>query len=176
MKAIATLALLCCLTLPATPHAQTPAASQADASRILARDQAGPLMPPSVFFDGQIATVQTRNSAALRLGRNKIFLAGLVDSSGYSSGVRDRYQGIFLLTAPSLLAGKRLAPGAYGFGFLGDQMAVMDLGANDILRAPVTQDPTLKRPMPLQILPDAAHPTGARLYLGRSFVLIEPAP
>ena len=178
MRALAAFALLCCLTAPGVSRAQTtPSAATSSAPQILTRDQAGPLLPPSVFFDGQIATVQTRNSAGLRLNSSKLLLAALVDSSGYSSGVRERYQGVLLLSAPARIGGKRLAPGAYGFGFFANnEMAVMDLGANDLLRTATTPDPALKRPTPLQMLPNPATPAGARLYLGRSFVLVEPAP
>lgn len=175
MRALAAFALLCLLAFPCALRAQINTAPRQSAPGILTRDEAGPLLPPTVFFDGQLAGVQARNSAGLRINSSKMILAGLVDSSGYSSGVRERYQGILLLSAPVRIGGKQLAPGAYGFGFLGNEMLVMDLGGGELFRTPTASDPAMKRPTPLQMLPDPASPAGARLYLGRSFVAIEPA-
>jgi len=45
-------------------------------------------------------------------------LAGLVDTSGYSTGVASKYQGYLITEVPLKIGGKRLPAGAYGFGFL----------------------------------------------------------
>lgn len=179
MRLITPVALACCLAWTAPAPAQTTQTTGAPSNNgqgILTRDQAGPLLPPSVFFDGSVTTVQVRNSAGIRLSSNKLILAALVDSSGYASAERERYQGILLLTAPVLINGKRLEAGQYGFGFLqGDVMVVMNLGAADVLRTSTARDSTLARPVPLQMIPD---PDGkrTRLYLGRSYVVLQPAP
>jgi hypothetical protein len=131
-------------------------------------------MPPSVFFSGQSATVQLRNSAAIRFAGDGITLAGLVDTGGYSSGIRDRYQ-FYLITDTAIEAGgKRIAPGAYGCGFLSDGFLLMDLGAHELLRLPVTTDADMKRPRPLQFVagPQAGE---YRLYLGRSYISLKQA-
>ncbi len=145
---------------------------------ILTRDQAGPILPPSVFFRGQSAPIQARNSAGLRLG-DRLVLAVLVDTSGYSSGVAQTYQAYLITEVPLRIGENTLRPGAYGFGFVGggggDQMVVLDLGGNELFRTPTTHEPTLARPTPLQILADPASPNRARLFLGRSFVVLAPA-
>ena len=174
MKFLAAVLLASCIASTRAALPQTAGAPAGSSPPILTRDKAGPLLPPTVFFDGSVASVQARNSAALRLGSNKIILAALVDSSGYASDVRERYQGVLLLTAPVSINDKRLEPGQYGFGFLsGDVMVVMNLGAGDILRTPTTRDNALSRPVPLQMTPD---PDGkrTRLYLGRSYVELQP--
>ena len=150
-------------------RAQT--AATAGAPAILTRDQAAAILPPSVFFRGQTASIQGRNSAGLRGAGGRLVLAALVDTSGYSSGVAQTYQGC-LMTEVSLRLGEQmLRPGAYGFGFVADdRMVVMDLGGNVVLHAPITRDGNLKRPTPLQILADPAKPDEFRLYLGRSYV------
>src|ERR1700748_3305435 len=47
------------------------------------------LMPAQVFFRGQSATVQMRNSGGVRYSDGTFTLMGLVDTSGYSSGIQD---------------------------------------------------------------------------------------
>ncbi len=65
-------------------------------------------------------------------------------------------------------------PGAYGGGFLSDGFLLMDLGAHDLLRLPVTADSSMMRPRPLQFVggPKAGE---YRLYLGRSYVSLQQA-
>jgi len=143
---------------------------------ILNRDQAGPLLPPSVFYRGQVAPVQARNSAGYRFGDGKLFLAALVDTSGYSSAVQQTYQGYLILEIPLKFGDKILAPGAYGFGFVAPNLMVaMDLGGHEVLSTSTTLDASLPRPNPLQIQPAPTSPNSFRLYLGRSYVVIEAA-
>jgi hypothetical protein len=137
---------------------------------VLNRDQAAAILPPSVFFRGQSASVQARNSAGLRSPDGKLVLAVAVDTSGYSSALQQTYQAYLLTEVPLLIGGKRLVPGAYGFGFVaGNKLVVMDIGGNNILQSSTTRDDALARPNPLQILPDTT-PGTYRLYLGRSYV------
>ncbi len=97
-------------------------------------------------------------------------LAGLVDSSGYSTGLKEKYQAYLLNEVTLEIAGQTLKPGAYGFGFLsGGKFVVMDLGANDVLQATSQHDAEMKRPVPLQVLASAT--SGSyRLYAGRDYV------
>jgi hypothetical protein len=147
-----------------------------NAQTILPRDQAGPLVPATVFYKGQVAPVQARNAAGLRTSTSKLVLFSLVDTSGYSTAVQQTYQGYLLTEVAVTLGGKHLAPGAYGFGFVaGDQVVVLDLGANELLRSGSTREPGLSRPTPLQILADPKSPSHFRLYAGKSFVTLEAA-
>lgn len=141
---------------------------------VLTREQASTIMPATVFFRGQTATIQQRNSSGLRIAETKLVLAALVDTSGYSSAIQQTYQAYLLTEVPLMLGGQSLGPGAYGFGFVtGEKMIVMDIGGSEVLRASTTHDQRLARPNPLQILPDQA-PGIYRLYLGRSYVTLSP--
>jgi hypothetical protein len=128
------------------------------------------LFPDKVFFRGQSATVQGRNSGGLRYEDGFLVLAALVDSSGYATGLKEKYQGYLLTEVPLEIAGQTLRPGAYGFGFIeGGKFVVMDLGANDVIQAASAKDADLKRPVPLQIV--AASDAGKyRLYKGRNYL------
>jgi hypothetical protein len=135
-----------------------------------AADITAKLFPEKVFFRGQLAPVQLRNTGGVHFADDLYVLAGLVDNSGYSSGLRQKFQGYLITEVPLEIAGQSLKPGAYGMGFLdGGKFVVLDLGANDVLQAGSQRDAEIKRPMPLQVLATAG--AGSyRLYSGRDFV------
>lgn len=129
------------------------------------------LLPPSVYFRGQSAPLQLRNAAAFRSSTGSIVWVSLVDTSGYSTGVRERYQ-FYLITEQSLAFGTATLPaGAYGGGFLSNGTALlMDPGGHDVATTPVTTDDALRRPRPLQLVVEG---DALRLYLGRQFVVLK---
>jgi hypothetical protein len=129
------------------------------------------LMPADVFYRGQVATTQLRNSGGIRFSDGYYVLAGLVDTSGYSSGVAAKYQAYFITEVPIHVGGMRLGAGVYGVGFIaGNKFVVTDVGAHDVLTVSSAKDSALKRPMPLQVL---AQPDGKfRLYSGRDYVIL----
>jgi hypothetical protein len=135
-----------------------------------AADVGDKLFPDKVFFRGQSASVQARNTGGVRYADDFLVMAGLVDSSGYSSGLREKYQAYLITEVPLEMGGQMLKPGAYGVGFLGgNRFVVMDVGANDVFQAGSTKDSEMKRPVPLQFVagPDAGK---YRLYKGRDYV------
>jgi len=143
---------------------------------ILNREQAGAILPEKVFYRGLSAPIQARNSGGVKFADSKLLLAALVDTSGYSTAVKETYQAYLITEVPLMLGDQKLAPGAYGFGFIADdKMVVMDLGANLLFSTTTTRDAALPRPNPLQILPDPGSGSRYRLYLGRSYVTFEAA-
>ena len=135
-----------------------------------AADISPKLFPERVYFRGQTAPVQLRNTGGVHFADDLYVLVGMVDSSGYSTAIREKYQAYLLNEVTLEIAGQTLKPGAYGFGFLnGGKFVVMDLGANDVLQAASQRDAEMKRPVPLQVA--AAATAGSyRLYAGRDYV------
>jgi hypothetical protein len=133
--------------------------------------QTAKIMPASVFFRGQSASIQGRNSGGVRFEDKSMMLVSLVDTSGYSSQVQEKYQA-YLITESSLdIDGHQLAPGAYGCGFIrGDNFVVMDLGGHDLFTAHSARDADLHRPTPLQVVVTPGAPEKYRLYAGRNYV------
>jgi hypothetical protein len=130
----------------------------------------GKLFPDKVFFRGQSASVQARNSGGVRYSDGFLVIGALVDSSGYASGLKEKYQGYLMTEVPIEIGGQMLKPGAYGFGFIeGSKFVVMDLGANDLLQVSSTRDTEMKRPVPLQFIAGSV-PGTYRLYKGRDYV------
>jgi hypothetical protein len=128
------------------------------------------LFPETVFFRGQSAPVQMRNTGGVHFADDAYLLAGMVDNSGYSSGLRQKYQAYLLTEVPLQIGGQSVKPGAYGFGFLeGNKFVLLDLGANELFQTASQRDADMKRPTPFQIA--AASEAGKyRLYMGREFV------
>jgi hypothetical protein len=165
--------LLLCAMAASCLHlsAQTTAA----AAGILKAADVANLVPATVFFRGQVASVQARNAGGVKLPDGMLVLCALVDTSGYSTAVQQKYQGYFITEVVLDINGQLLKPGAYGVGFVeGNKFLVMDLGAHDLLTAGSTHDADLKRPMPLQILADTT-PNRYRLYVNRNYVVFSPA-
>lgn len=169
MRAISAL-LLFAITIPVFAQA---AAAQPEA--VLKPTDLTKILPGSVFFRGQSATTQLRNSGGVRFADGYLMFAALVDNSGYSSGVQEKYQAYFITEVPLTIGDHKLAPGAYGVGILRGaqpQFVVEDLGAHDLFETTAVNDAKLHRPVPLQVV--AGESAGKyRLYLGRNFVEFE---
>ena len=157
--------------VPAAQLARAQAATPAQA-KILSPQDIGTLMPHSVFFRGQTATVQLRNTYGLRLADGTVVLAGLVDNSGYATGIQQKYQGYLLSENALTVNGKALPAGAYGFGFVANNaFVVMDIGAHEVSKTTSKTDATMPHPRPLMIV-TGTRPGNYRLYEGRRFVSI----
>jgi hypothetical protein len=164
LAAFAILLFLLTLQLPSAV-AGPPAGGEA---ALKASDVTSKLFPDQVFFRGQVAPVQMRNTGGVRFSDDSYMLAGMVDNSGYSSDIRQKYQAYLITEVALEIGGQKLGPGAYGMGFItGDKFIVMDLGAHDLFQTSSTKDSEMKRPVPLQVLgKDGKY----RLYAGRNFV------
>ncbi|MET0624697.1 MAG: hypothetical protein ABW250_17095 [Pyrinomonadaceae bacterium] len=138
--------------------------------KILEGDDLTRVVPSSFYFEGQSAPTQMRNTAAAQFGANRFAMAGLVDTSGYSSEVQAKYVGFIITDSPIIVGGARLPTGAYGFGFgAGGWLNVMDVGGRRILSVRTRRDADLQRPRPLMMM-NARN--GVRLYAGREWVLL----
>jgi len=126
------------------------------------------LLPAAVYYRGQTATTQLRNSGGVKFADGYYVLATMADTSGYSSAIASKYQAYFIAEVPIKVNGQSLGAGVYGIGFVGGKFLVTDVGGHDVLTANVAQDANLKRPVPLEVKADPAG--GYRLYAGRKYV------
>ncbi|MBZ5654410.1 MAG: hypothetical protein LAO56_03925 [Acidobacteriia bacterium] len=139
-------------------------------AQILGADALKKTIPSSFFFAGQSAPVQLRNSVGLKNAAGRMVLAGLVDASGYSTAIQEKYQG-FLITETKLsFDGATLDPGAYGFGFKDGKFLVMNVASTDLFSVASQNDAELKRPVPLKLEKDGE---AYRLYAGRKYVVLK---
>lgn len=138
---------------------------------VLKAADAQKLLPDKVYYKAQSAPSQLRNSGGIKFSDGYYLLATLVDTSGYSSDVQAKYQAYFITEVPIKIGDHDLPAGVYGVGFIPDnKFVVTDVGAHDLFTVSSTADEEIKRPMPLQVLPNASG--GFRLYEGRKYVVI----
>jgi hypothetical protein len=128
------------------------------------------LLPATVFYRGQSAPTQPRNSGGVKFADGYYVLAALVDTSGYSTELQAKYQAWFVAEVPIKIGGQSLPAGIYGVGFVADKFVVTDVGAHDVLTVNSAVDAAFRRPMPLQVIPDPTGSGGFRLYAGRNYV------
>ena len=139
-------------------------------AQVLTAEQVKKVTPSSFFFAGQSAAVQLRNTVGLKNSAGKIVLAGMVDTSGYSTAIAEKYQG-FLITETKLsFEGATLDPGEYGFGFKEGKFIVMNVAATDLFSVAIQNDDQLKHPVPLKIESGGA---AYRIYAGRKYVVVK---
>jgi hypothetical protein len=128
------------------------------------------VLPTSFYFEGLSGATQTRNAAAARIGDKRYVIIGMIDTAGYSTDVRAKYEGFFITDSKISLGGKDLATGAYGFGVTKDgQLNIFDLGGKLVLNVDVPKDSDLKAPRPLTLTKGA---DGIRMYRGKNYVVI----
>lgn len=126
------------------------------------------VVPDSYFFRGLSATTQLRNSSAIHYPDDFYVIAGLVDTSGYSSDVKAKYNGMFITEKTLKFGSSTLAPGQYGMGYAADgKFHILSVDGNELLVADIMVDDKLAHPQPLKIVIDGAT---AKLYLGKKYV------
>ena len=149
----------------------TSALAQRVAQHLLSPEELKNVVPAEFFFRGQKAPTQLRNATGFQTADGKITFAALVDASGYSTSIQQKYQGMLVTESKLNIGGSELGPGEYGFGFAADKFVVMNVANEDILSAPYQTDAELKRAVPLKMVGDGA---GYRLYAGKKWVAVKP--
>jgi len=144
---------------------------------VVAQNKAGVLtpaelkkvVPSAYFFRGQSASVQLRNAVGFRDSSDRYVLAALVDTSGYSTDIQEKYQGLFITEVKLKVGDAFLAPGAYGFGFKDNKFMILDVSSSEILNVPFKTDDSVAHPVPLKLTADGA---SYRLYAGKKWVMV----
>jgi hypothetical protein len=141
------------------------------AQHLLSTGELKTTVPAEFFFRGQKASTQLRNSGGFQREDGKVTIAALVDVSGYSTSIQQKYQGLLITESKLNIGGSELAPVEYGFGFTGDKFVVMNVASEDVLGAPYQTDAELKRPVPLNLVQDGA---AYKLYAGKKWIAVKP--
>ncbi|MEO8725755.1 MAG: hypothetical protein ABI383_06485 [Acidobacteriaceae bacterium] len=117
----------------------------------LSKAELARLIPASYFFAGQTASTQLRNAGGVRFNDGKFLLIALVDNSGYSSGLAQKYQGLLITQVALDFDGSTIEPGSYGFGSpAANHVGILDINANEIAGGATAASPN-PRPVPLRL-------------------------
>lgn len=158
---------LAVLILILAPSAWTQQVSK----HVLTVDEVKKATPTEYFYRGQKAPVQLRNAVGFQQADGKMTLAALVDASGYSTAIQQKYQGLLITENKLDIGGSTLAPGEYGFGFTGDgKFVVMDVANTDVLSASYQTEQALQHAVPLKLVADG---DGYKLYAGKKWIAIK---
>jgi hypothetical protein len=145
--------------------------AQESKKHLFSSDEVKKVVPAEYFFRGQKAPVQLRNSTGFQLASGKMVLAALVDASGYSTSIQQKYQGLLITEAKISIGGSELAPGQYGFGFTSEgKFIVMNVDNEDVLSVTFQNDSALARAVPLKIVEDG---DSYKLYAGKKYVTVK---
>jgi len=174
MNTLVRLAAIAVVVLPVS-HVWAQEAARPDLLKpgVLTSADVKTIAPASYYYAGHAASVQLRNTAGIRTHDGKNILAGMVDTSGYSTAIAQKYQGFFITETKIQIEGNEVVPGEYGFGFMNDRFILTNVGADDVLNVPSKMDDQMKRPVPLKITEENG---GYRLYAGRKYVALTLHP
>lgn len=145
--------------------------TQQASKHVLSADEVKKATPTEYFYRGQKAPVQLRNAVGFQQADGKMTLISLVDASGYSTAIQQKYQGLLITESKLEIGGSTLAPGQYGFGFTADgKFVVMDVANADVLTASYQTEQALQHAVPLKLVADG---DGYKLYAGKKWIAIK---
>ena len=133
-------------------------------------------LPKDFYLEGNAIPTQKRNAAMVKTGDGARVVFALLDTSGYSSQVQEKYKGMIITEVSLSVCGGSLGAGSYGFGLqtpaaTSDEDAkflVYDQAGKKLVDCGAKKDSEVKQPKPLQVMLGAGQP--AKLYLGRYWV------
>lgn len=129
------------------------------------------------YLEGNAIPTQKRNTVVLKGADGKRLVFSLLDTTGYSTEIQQKYIGMLILERPVTLGTAKVAAGAYGFGLKKPQppegpgtLFVYDVGGAKVAETAASHDAEIARPVPLQVLTKEGK---SRLYVGRHSVEIQ---
>jgi len=133
-------------------------------------------IPNDFYLEGNRIPVEKRNAALLKTPAGTRLVLALVDTTGYSSQIKQKYIGMLITEGTVSVCDVSLSVGSYGFG-LEKPAATSSEDAKFFLYnqagekvgdCAAKKDNALKLPKPLSVV--LSKEGGARLYLGRYFL------
>jgi hypothetical protein len=130
-------------------------------------------MPKDFYLEGNAIPTQKRNAAFLKTPAGTHALFALIDTTGYSSQIRQKYEGMLITEGKLSVCGKSVAVGSYGFGLEkpaatsseNAKFNLYNLAGEKVLECAAKKDTEVKQPSPLHVVVGKGGP--AKLYLGR---------
>jgi hypothetical protein len=133
-------------------------------------------IPNDFYLEGNRIPVEKRNAVLLKAPAGARLVLALIDTSGYSSQIQQKYNGMVITEGRVSVCSVSLSVGSYGFG-LEKPAATSSEDAKFFLYNQAGQkvgdctakkDSAVKQPKPLTVV--LSKEGGARLYLGRYFL------
>jgi len=130
-------------------------------------------VPTDFYLEGEHIPVEKRNAAVVKSAAGKRVVWALIDTSGYSSQIQQKYTGMLITEARLSVCGRELGVGSYGFGLVRPaptshadaSLRIYDQAGDQLAECTAKRDENLKQPRPLAVVPAVAG--SAKLYLGK---------
>jgi len=129
-------------------------------------------VPGDFYLEGSHIPVQKRNAVLLKTARGARVVVGLLDTSGYSSKIQQKYVGMLITETKISVCGNPTGVGNYGFGL--DRPAansnapatfkLYNQAGEKVSECSAQKDSAIKQPKPLAVATPKGAP--ARLELG----------
>jgi hypothetical protein len=133
-------------------------------------------LPKDFYLEGNAIPTQKRNAALVKTPAGARVLFALIDTTGYSSQIQQKYEGMLITEGSLSLGGHKLGVGSYGFGYTkpaatSNEDATFFLynqAGEKVGECAARKDTEIKQPNPLQVV--VGRDKTAKLYLGRYWV------
>jgi len=136
-------------------------------------------VPQDFYVEGNRIPVEKRNTVVLKNAKGTRLLVGLVDTTGYSSQVRQKYTGMIITEGKISVCGNALGVGSYAFGL--DRPAfpssaeapfkIYNQAGEKVGECSAKKDDSVKQPKPLSVMSEKSGP--AKVFLGKYMIEIE---
>jgi hypothetical protein len=128
-------------------------------------------MPRDFYLEGSAIPTQKRNAALVKSPAGARALFALIDTTGYSSHIQQKYEGMLITEGEISVCGNRVGVGSYGFGYTkpvptsteDSTFTLYSQAGGKQFECNTKKDAEIKQPKPLQVV--GGEP--AKLYLGR---------
>ena len=128
-------------------------------------------MVKDFYLEGNAIPTQARNAALVKTPSGKRVLFALIDTTGYSSQIQQKYEGMIISEGTFTVGGQTIGVGSFGFGHTKPpatsnedmKLYIYDQAGSKVAECSGKKDAGLASPMPLQVVTGAP----AKLYLGR---------
>ena len=125
------------------------------------------------YLEGNSIPTQKRNTVILKAADGARMVFGLLDTSGYSAEIQQKYAGMMIVERKVMVGTAAVGTGAYGFGLQKPtpaegpgKLMVYDVSGAKVGETAAQYDAALAQPVPLQVVK-------GRLYVGRHWVEIK---
>lgn len=130
-------------------------------------------MPKDFYLEGNAIPTQKRNAALVKTPAGARLLFALIDTTGYSSQIQQKYEGMVISEGKFSICGGTIGVGSHGFGHTKPPAAsnedakffLYNQAGEKVAECAAKKHAELKQPKPLQVIIGKGEPT--RLYLGR---------
>jgi hypothetical protein len=136
-------------------------------------------VPTDFYLEGNHMPVEKRNAAVLKNFKGARVVLALLDTTGYTSQVQQKYAGMLITETPISVCGNALGVGSYGFGLerpaapstADAPFRIYNQAGEKVGECTAKKDDSVKQPKPLATIVVQRGP--AKLYLGKYVIEIK---